>query len=356
MAGSTLQRTLSSQAMTDDIIRQIKSGKLRPGDMLRSARDLATDYHISYVTVHKALQRLAKEGYCVRVGGKGTFVSSNPLISGISQVGLPAYFQANPFLAHLTEELCLQGVALGINGIVGRAERTLGFLERLVSHGVRAVIRTPGHLKTENTTEEDIWHLLKKNGLASVMINDFWTDGGPFPHVCTDEAAGITEMMEHLISLGHNRIMFVNEDSAGARFRAMEAYRNAFLRHGLPYDPDNIVSLWPSDGQNACKKMAKLMLERSTAAIVIYDLYALEIMQELKHLGVVMGKDYSLAGFDGTDEAEVSGLSTVVHPLQKLVSTAYSLLLPEKQEEAPKILLKPTCVFRSSTGSASKSL
>lgn len=348
----TLRRKTTVGTVRDDIVRQIQGGVLRPGDALSSASKLAETYDISYVTAHRTLQQLAREGYCVRHPRRGTFVSDNPRLGGIAAVGLPAYFQSNPFHAHMIEELALRGMALGINGVVGRAERTLGFLERLDEHGIKAVIRFPGHLKTEDVNESEVWRLLQERGIATVMINDFWSDGGPFPHVYTDEAAGVSEMMDHLISLGHKRIAFVNENVEGSRFGAMAAYRNALLRHRLPYDPADVLTLCPPDWPEAGQRMAGLLLERSTAAIVIYDMYAIGILEEFKRRGVVPGRDYSLAGFDGTVEAEACGLSTVVQPVRELVSTAYSLLLPDKQRDATKIALKPTCVFRSSTGKA----
>lgn len=352
MKTATIRRKTTVGAVRDDIVRQIQDGVLRPGDAISSATKLAETYDISYVTAHRTLQQLAREGICVRHPRRGTFVSDNPRLGGITAVGLPAYFQVNPFHSHMIEELALRGMALGINGIVGRAERTLGFLERLDAHGVKAVIRFPGHLKTEDVTEPEVWRLLQERGIATVILNDFWTDGGPFPHVCTDEAAGVSEMMDHLIALGHRRILFVNELAEGSRVGALHAYRNAFLRHGLHYDPASIVNLCPPDWPDAAKTMADLMLERSTAALVIYDMYAIGILEELKRRGIVPGKDYSLAGFDGTVEAEACGLTTVVQPVAELVSTAYSLLLPDKQRDATKIALRPMCAFRTSTGPA----
>jgi len=336
-----------------DLDRRISDGAIHPGDALPTASELAGKYHVSYLTAHRALQQLAREGYCVRHRRRGTFLSDNPRMAGLAAVGLPAYFETTPFHAHMIEELALQGLALGVNTVVGRAQHTAAFLDRLVQHGVKAVIRFPGQFSSEgNLDEPDVWRLLQERGIATVILNDFWTDGGPFPHVCSDEAAGVAEMMDHLIGLGHRRILLVDEIAEETRFRAVEAFRGAFLRHGLAYDAASVVHLRPPDWPEARKGMTRLLLQRSSAAIVMYDMYALGIMDEMKARGVVMGRDFSLAGFDGTAEAERAGLSAVVQPVTELASTAYSLLLPEKQRMAPKIRLKPTCAFRSSTGPA----
>jgi DNA-binding LacI/PurR family transcriptional regulator len=351
--GKTLKRQTTRGSIREDVVRQIQDGTLHPGDPIATAATLAEKYEVSYLTAHRTLQDLAREGYCVRHRRRGTFVSENPRMGGISAVGLPAYFQESPFHGHMIEELALRGMRLGIHGVVGRARDTPAFLKRLVTHGVKHVIRFPGQFSTENNpVEPDIWNLLRKHGIATVIINDFWTEGGPFPHVCTDEAEGVAVMMDHLIGLGHRKILLVNEVAEEARFRAMEAYRTALLRHGLPYDSTHVVNLCPPKWPQAAAVMAERMLACSTAAIVMYDLYAVGILKEFEARGVVLGRDYSLAGFDGTAEAEACGLSTVVQPVCEIVATAYSLLLPDKQREISKIRIKPSCVLRASTGPA----
>lgn len=347
-------RTSGARDLKSEIVRQIRMGRLRPGDPLRSANDLARDYGIAYVTAHKALQQLAQEGYCVRISRQGTYVSEHPTPVKIAAVGIPAYFQTAPFHARMVEELTFQAAARGIKVVIGRAENTRRFIDRMVAHGVKAMIRFPGcNWPVEKPDERAIWRLLQERGIATVVINDFWREDSPFPTVCTDEEAGVRLMMDHLIALGHRNILLMNEFVADTRFRAVEGYRASLLMHGLPYDSRNVVFLHPPrDWHAAVKLMVRQMLAQSTAAIVLYDACALALLDELRRLGMTPGKDYSIAGFEGIPEAETSGLSVVVQPAPELVATAYELLDEKNQREPHRILLKPTCVFRSSTGPA----
>jgi len=345
------QRRAAAGKLKADIIRQIEEGELHPGDMIRPAAELAETYGISYVTVHKAFQELVKDGYCRRVARQGTFVSDNPPICKISFVGIPAYYPSNPFHAHMIEELTIQAAAHRIHAVVGRAESTVELVKRLLKMGIRAMIRFPGTVSDSDTTETDIWQLLQKEGFATVMVNDFWREGGPFPHVRTDEAAGISEMMDHLVGLGHKRILLVMETVEGMRPGMVAAHREAFERHGLPYDSKYVFPLFPEWGHNK-EKMLQWMLDEATAAIVCYDVYALELAAEFDRMGVVVGADFSVAGFDGIPAAEAYGLSTVAQPITELASTAFTLLENASLPEVPKLRLKPTCVFRDSTGPA----
>ena len=351
MNSERLLRRTGSRTLAEDLVRQIEEGILRTGDPIRSAKDLAVKYKISYVTAHAAIQRLARAGYCVRISGRGTFVSDKA--PRVDAVGIPAYHESNPFLSHMVEELTMGATKRGIHAVVGRAVRTSDFIERLLANGVKAMIRFPGSGGSEDLTEDGVWRLLKDRGMRAVTINDFWRDGGPLPHVCIDEATGVSQMMDHLVSLGHKRILIVQEVAAGTRFRALEAYGAALARHGLAYDPRNVMYVFTPEKDTAEKGIrltAQEMLKQGTAAIVMYDLYALQLLNELKRQGVAVGRDFSLAGFDGIHEAEVAGLSTVVQPLEELVNQAFRLLQDRHQEAAPKVRVLPSCVFRSSTG------
>ena len=54
----------------------IESRVLGPDDALPPERDLANDFHISRITVRKAIDGLISEGMLVRRQGSGTFVSA----------------------------------------------------------------------------------------------------------------------------------------------------------------------------------------------------------------------------------------------------------------------------------------
>jgi len=356
LAITALRRPAVGHELQNDIVRQIRTGKLVPGDQLRSATDLAKDYGVAYVTAHKAIQRLAEEGYCVRVAGKGTFVSDGFKSSGITSVGIPAYFQHVPFHAHMVEELTFQAAARGIKAVVGRGEDTPRLIERMLRCGVRAMIRFPGcNCPREPLDEQGIWRVLKREGIATVVINNYWFDNCPFPTVSTDAASGVTEMMDHLISLGHRNILLIDELARLPQSHAIEAYRKALLDHGLPYDRENVAFLCPPDWPEAGEIMLDRMLDRSTAAIAICgDYYAPALLQGLKRRGVTPGKDYSLASFDGTSEAEKCGMTSIVPPVSELVANAYEMLDEKSQKDPRQVLLKPQCVFRSSTGPAPK--
>lgn len=70
----------SGRPIYEQICMQVKSmvmsGTLSAGEALPSMRALAKDLHISVITVQRAYEDLARDGFIETVSGKGSFVAS----------------------------------------------------------------------------------------------------------------------------------------------------------------------------------------------------------------------------------------------------------------------------------------
>ena len=72
------------QQMADTILKEIQNGTFSPGSRIPTEFELSESYHVSRVTVRKALAELAGKGCLERKSGKGTFVAEKKLQRGIS--------------------------------------------------------------------------------------------------------------------------------------------------------------------------------------------------------------------------------------------------------------------------------
>ncbi|WMJ86063.1 GntR family transcriptional regulator [Anaerocolumna sp. MB42-C2] len=61
--------------LQNHIKKQIDQRDLEPGDQIPSETELQNVYGMSRVTIRKAIAELVKEGYLVKIQGKGTYVS-----------------------------------------------------------------------------------------------------------------------------------------------------------------------------------------------------------------------------------------------------------------------------------------
>lgn len=62
------------RAVADDLVEQIRTGKLHGGDVLPTAKKLAEQYGMASMTVQRALRQLQERGLTYAVVGKGTYI------------------------------------------------------------------------------------------------------------------------------------------------------------------------------------------------------------------------------------------------------------------------------------------
>jgi GntR family transcriptional regulator, N-acetylglucosamine utilization regulator len=60
--------------ISQDVIAEIRSGRLKPGDRVPSENELISRYGVSNTTARKAHQELERGGWAVRIKARGTFV------------------------------------------------------------------------------------------------------------------------------------------------------------------------------------------------------------------------------------------------------------------------------------------
>lgn len=70
----------------EDIINDIKSDVLQPGDKVGSESVLKKKYNVSTITVRKAFNDLINEGYLIGVQGVGTFVTKKQMTRGLTSI------------------------------------------------------------------------------------------------------------------------------------------------------------------------------------------------------------------------------------------------------------------------------
>jgi len=65
--------------VVEDVEAQVREGRLRPGQRLPSAREMADLHHVSAMTAQRALRELQVRGVTYGEAGKGTFVRPDAL-------------------------------------------------------------------------------------------------------------------------------------------------------------------------------------------------------------------------------------------------------------------------------------
>ena len=73
-----MNNTYKYLIVKEAILKEIKEGRLSPGEKLKSEEEYAQKYQVSLITIRKALTELTTDGYITRIRKKGTFVNDTP--------------------------------------------------------------------------------------------------------------------------------------------------------------------------------------------------------------------------------------------------------------------------------------
>jgi LacI family transcriptional regulator len=179
------------------------------------------------------------------------------------------------------------------------------------------------------------------------------------PAITATNKKGMLDAMRHLLALGHTRIGFITGRMAlGCSLDRLQGYRDGLAEVGLSYDPELVREgdfLQPTGFQQA---QALLGLQpRPTAIIASNDDMAFGAMDAIKDMGLRVGRDISVVGFDDVPMASnvYPRLTTVRQPMAAMGAAAMELLVTLLEGRKPMALqreLTTELVIRESTGRA----
>lgn len=328
--------------MYRDLIRRIESGELRPGDRLANGRTLAERYGISEGTAQLVLSNLVGSGHLVRQNGVGTFVARQESWQPIDVVGYMVHATYNPYHLSVLSVVSREAKAIGARLLVGDALKASEFIRSLKNENCRYLIRPPFW----NCTEHEIWELVQQEEINTVIINDFWLNGGPLNCVSSDIALGVSQMMNHLLGLGHRQIMFLDEDEAMCP-RALGAFTRSLEYNGIQVNRQ-LVRFELHDNFIFTPRLLDEIYNTCTAVLVTHDYYAVKLAEAFTAAGREVGREISIAGIDSISET----LTSVEHPVEAVARQAFKLLASGRRN--CKVMIPPTCRFRASTAPPSR--
>ncbi len=167
-------------------------------------------------------------------------------------------------------------------------------------------------------------------GKPVVLVN------GDDPHMrlssvtpCNRSAARVAT--DHLVNLGHERILFLMRPGRRTIMRREEGWRDALAHHGLPHPDDLVMKVtdWLPElaRQAVCDRLHRRGLD-FTAVLTAGDSLAVGAMTALQQAGYRVPQDVSVMGMDDLPQAAFLDppLTTVHIPARELGTTAIDLL------------------------------
>lgn len=179
-----------------------------------------------------------------------------------------------------------------------------------------------------------------------------------FPSVSVDDVAIGTAAVDHLVGLGHRRIALIRtSDTDGAKWASDLHRRTGYLeglaRHGLPHDPDLVVTAPYGVDAGAAGMEQLLALDDPPTAVFCYsDDIAIAAAVAVGRHGLSVPEDISLVGVDGHELGALFDITTIDQHVVDQARAAASMvvdLLSGRTPREPLLTLPTHLTVRGST-------
>ena len=243
-------------------------------------------------------------------------------------IGLLVSDISNPFFPEIIKSVEAAVIASGYNLFLlntnYETDRTIEYVQRLIQMKVAGIILMIAEFDEALVAEA-------KRKKTSIVFHDLGVVGEKMSKVTLDYVVGVEEAVQHLVSLGHKKIVHIagahEIHSAGVR---RKAFLDAMQRQ-LPNEPP--PKIYEGDFRIEGGRLAasQVLAQKTlpTAVVVANDLMALGAMQEFKAAGLHIPQDISIVGFDDIAFASLSepSLTTVCSPRVEIGRRAVEALL-----------------------------
>jgi DNA-binding LacI/PurR family transcriptional regulator len=306
-------------SIASSIKSAIRRGELYAGARIASETELAAEWNVSPMTVHRALTELQREGWVIRRRRSGTVVadrSAHPVTKIALIFTSPADLPQGAYATGIEESLG-EGLRLVPLSTDNKPTREAQCLEHAAEE-CNAIICYPTGAPQNKA-------LLKKIAASMpLLFIDCAPDGVDADAVMTDNFGSILLGLRHLASLGHTRIAYFMEhpllvSSAKDRYAGYLHFMTTDLGAD---EPDRWVRRFSSTMpieqyfERVETVIAELLSEPNavTAIACQQDAVMAAVLEACIHLGVSVPSDLAVLSFNDFP-ARVQPFARTVHRL-----------------------------------------
>ncbi len=322
----------------EKILQSIQNNEILPADKLPNEEEFAAVYGVSAITIRKALQELAGEGYIQRVKGKGSFVqerkqSTSNLIAMI--------FTAEDYMdvsyLHIIQGAQKRLSEYGYSMIVEWHDKDANSMQEVLQK--HRELNVAGFLIYPYDPSNIQPHLeqLNHDGIPFVLLDRYNLEF-PTHYAGCDNVDGGYMATKLLLDKGHSKIQFAGYYSfLSSEQERFYGFCSAMLKAGYSVSPDSMIGITDCDAIAKRVKRGDL-----TALVCCNDRMAYKMIENLAEQGIQVPRDISIVGFDdwvyhGSGQV---GLTTIKQDFEQLGKLAVNLLKGVLENESKGVYVK----------------
>lgn len=341
------------QKIKEDILHQIKTSLLAPGDRLPTEHELMQHYQVSRITVSKALGELKNEGLIERFPNKGSFVSRAQVPPSLSnEVKIPA--ESAGSMERLPEIACIIPTVRDMfslfmmNGVLSafppneyichffqsqnpQIENYL--LKRCMETNIAGIILFP---QDQPFFSNEL--LLMNLQKYPLVLLDRYLPRLNTSHVIADNGKSGELCVRHLYELGHQRIAFVTSSDryTFSVKRRLEGIMSTAESLNMPESAIQTVERVGAHDTNYYRELVnRLVREEKVTAFIAAECNTCVYLDELcASLNLDVPKAVSLVSFDQPiSKTRNPDFYTHINQSEHLMGQEAGLLLRRRLEQ-----------------------
>lgn len=323
--------------LREAIKRDTLRNGLKAGDAIPSERELAQTYEVSRVTVRRAISDLVREGFLRREDRRGTFVAdASRAVLWLPNTKRRLIGVLLCRIANFFSERLLRGVddtthELNYNVAFGSSDedplRAAQQIERMADEGVVGFIIVPLAGENYRQINEQLFEQIRAKGLPFVLL-DCYVEGSGVDTVVSDNFDGAYRATQHLVDLGHHRIVFLAYLPTSAVEERIAGYQKCLRDNGICPNENLIKRVRPEQVKQVVKEMLTAD-PKITAIFAVNDAKAMLAWEALREMGLRVPENVALVGYDNMYGSSGPGalLTTTDQPLYEEGKLACKLLI-----------------------------
>jgi LacI family transcriptional regulator len=330
-------------------------------------RDLAKKVNLSISTVSRALDgyndvsektrerviHAAHEmGYSPSSAARQLRRKRSDAIGYILPTSSPRF--SDPFYSTFVTGLCDEAAEHRIDLIVSSSPPDSD-LEKTMYQRWFQSLRVDGLILNRIRLQDWRINYLSENKVPFVTLGRIHSNQD-YPYILVNERGGFERLVTHLAKKGHKRLAYVGAaPNLMIQVERFAGYQSGLEIAGLSYDGKLVLrgNLIEEGGYSAAQKLLALP-DPPTAILGCNDLTAIGILKAAQELGLLVGKDVAVTGYDGIQETAYTNppLTTLSQPTYEIARRLAGMLISLANGNflnEPQVVIEPDLILREST-------